>query len=135
MFRGVEIVPGVQLGVIDANDADRDLLVGTLTARYASATASKSVGGSPYVYRHDRVTTLAQRDESITRTTKLEADDIGDVEVSARYQISRGLPGQPIRSRTLASNRRPERAPTMWATTSSARDEPYDGLDPGLPKS
>lgn len=96
VFRGVEIVPGVQLGVIDANDADRDSLVGTLTARYGFGDRLEIEGRLPYVYRHDRVTTLAQRDESITRTTKLEADDIGDVEVSARYQISRGLPGQPI---------------------------------------
>lgn len=96
VFRGVEIVPGVQLGVIDANDADRDSLVGTLTARYGLGDRFEIEGRIPYVYRHDRVTTLAQRDESITRTTTLEAQDLGDVEVSARYQITRGLPGKPI---------------------------------------
>lgn len=96
VFRGVEIIPGVQLGVIDANDADRDSLVGTLTARYGIGDRFEIEGRIPYVYRHDRVTTLAQRDESITRTTTLEAQDLGDVEVSARYQISRGLPGKPI---------------------------------------
>ena len=96
VFRGVEIVPGVQLGVIDANDADRDSIVGTLTARYGLGDRFEIEGRIPYVYRHDRVTTLAQRDESITRTTKLEANDIGDIEVSARYQLTRGLPGDPI---------------------------------------
>jgi hypothetical protein len=96
VFRGVEIVPGFQLGVIDANDADRDSIVGTLTARYGIGDRFEIEGRIPYVYRHDRVTTLAQRDESITRTTKLEGQDIGDVEVSARFQISKGLPGKPI---------------------------------------
>lgn len=96
VFRGVEIVPGVQLGVIDANDADRDSLVGTLAARYGLSDRLEIEARVPYVYRHDRVTTLAQRDESITRTTTLEAQDIGDIEFAARYQISRGLPGKPI---------------------------------------
>lgn len=96
VFRGVEIIPGVQLGVIDANDADRDSLVGTLTARYGLGDRFEIEGRLPYVYRHDRVTTLAQRDETITRTTTLEGHDIGDIEFSARYQISQGLPGKPI---------------------------------------
>jgi hypothetical protein len=96
VFRGVEIVPGVQLGVIDANDADRDSLVGTLAARYGLSKRWEVEARIPYVYRHDRVTTVAQRDASITRTTELEAQDIGDVELAARYQINRGLPGEPI---------------------------------------
>jgi hypothetical protein len=34
VFRGVEIVTGVQIGVIEANDAARDTLIGTGTLRY-----------------------------------------------------------------------------------------------------
>ena len=96
VFRGVEIVPGVQLGVIDANDADRDSLVGSFTARYGVTSRLEIEARAPYVYRHDRVTTLAQRDSSVTRTTRLEGQDIGDVEFGARYQINRGFPGDAI---------------------------------------
>ena len=96
VFRGVEIVPGIQLGVIDANDADRDSVVGSLVARYGVGDRFEIEGRVPYVYRHDRVTTVAQRDASITRTTSIENNDIGDVEVTGRYQINRGLPGDPI---------------------------------------
>jgi hypothetical protein len=96
VFRGVEIVPGVQLGVIDANDADRDSVVGTFTARYGLTNRLEVEARAPYVYRHDRVTTLAQRDDSITRTTRLETNHIGDLEFAARYQLNRGLPGDAI---------------------------------------
>lgn len=96
VFRGIEIVPGVQLGVIDANDADRDSVVGSLVARYGIGGRFELEGRVPYVYRHDRVTTVAQRDASVTRTTELETHDLGDIEVSARYQITKGLPGDPI---------------------------------------
>lgn len=96
VFRGIEVVPGLQLGVIDANDADRDSVVGSLVGRYGIGSRFEIEGRIPYVYRHDRVTTVAQRDESVTRTVDLETHDIGDIEVSARYQINRGLPGRPI---------------------------------------
>lgn len=96
VFRGVEIVPGIQLGVIDANDADRDSVAASLVARYGVGDRFEIEGRIPYVYRHDRVTILAQRDAAVTRTTSIENNDIGDVEVTGRYQINRGLPGSPI---------------------------------------
>jgi uncharacterized coiled-coil protein SlyX len=96
VFRGVEVVPGVQIGLIDATDADRDTVVGAIGARYGLTDRLEISAQAPYVYRHDRVTIVAQRDDSVTRTKRLTTQDIGDVEVSARYQLSRGLPGRPI---------------------------------------
>ena len=96
VFRGVEIVPGIQLGVIEANDADRDSAVATVALRYGLTSRLEVEARIPYVYRHDRVTTLAQRDETINRTTELDGQQIGDVEVSARYQLNEVRPGRPI---------------------------------------
>ena len=96
VFRGVEIVPGIQLGVIEANDADRDSLVGTAALRYGLTSRLEVEARVPYVYRHDRVTTLAQRDQTISRTMELEGQQIGDVELSARYQLNDVRPGRPI---------------------------------------
>ncbi|MFT4074217.1 MAG: transporter [Asticcacaulis sp.] len=96
VFRGVEIVPGIQLGVIEANDADRDSAVGTVAMRYGLTSRLEVEARIPYVYRHDRVTTLAQRDETTTRTTDLDGQQIGDVEFSARYQINDVRPGRAI---------------------------------------
>ena len=47
-FRGVEIVPGINLGLIEAGDADRDSVVGTLAARVQRAVllgAAELIGG------------------------------------------------------------------------------------------
>lgn len=96
VFRGVEIVPGLQLGVIEANDADRDSLVGAMALRYGLTSRLEIEGRIPYVYRHDRVTTLAQRDETISRTIELDGQGLGDIELSARYQINDVRPGRPI---------------------------------------
>jgi hypothetical protein len=96
VFRGVEIVPGIQVGVIEANDADRDSAVATVAMRYGLTSRLEVEARIPYVYRHDRVTTLAQRDETINRTTELDGQQIGDVELSARYQLNDVRPGRPI---------------------------------------
>jgi uncharacterized coiled-coil protein SlyX len=96
VFRGVEIVPGIQLGVIEANDADRDSAVATVAMRYGLTSRLEVEARIPYVYRHDRITTLAQRDETINRTTELDGQQIGDVELSARYQLNEVRPGRPI---------------------------------------
>jgi hypothetical protein len=96
VFRGVEIVPGIQLGVIEANDADRDSVVGAVGLRYGLTRRLEIEGRIPYVYRHDRITTVAQRDETISRTIELDGQGAGDVELSARYQINEVRPGKPI---------------------------------------
>lgn len=96
VFRGVEIVTGVQVGLLEANDTARDTLSGALDVRYALTDRLEVEARVPYVYRHDRVTTVAQQSTSTTRTFELEGSDIGDVEVSARYQLNRGRNGAPI---------------------------------------
>ncbi|MBA4014352.1 MAG: hypothetical protein C0481_21040 [Phenylobacterium sp.] len=95
-FRGVEIVPGINLGLIEAGDADRDSVVGTLAARYGLTNRLEVEARVPYVYRHDRITTVAAADRAVTRTMELDANDIGDIEVSGRYQLNSGDNGWPI---------------------------------------
>ncbi|RYG35941.1 MAG: transporter [Burkholderiales bacterium] len=96
VFRGVEIVTGVQIGVIEASDTDRDSVTATLAARMGITNRLEIEARVPYLYRHDEITTLAQRDETITRTTSLEGANIGDIELAARYQMTDGHNGWPI---------------------------------------
>ena len=96
VFRGVEIVPGIQLGVIEASDAARDTGVATLAARYGLTNRLEIEARVPYIWRDDRITTLAQRDETISRSTELRGQDIGDLEFDARYQLNSGARGGPI---------------------------------------
>ncbi len=95
-FRGVEVVPGINLGLIEAGDADRDAVIGSVSARYGLTDRIELEARVPYVYRHDRITTVAAADEAVVRTQELDANDIGDIEVSGRYQINSGKGGWPI---------------------------------------
>jgi hypothetical protein len=96
VFRGVEIVTGVQIGLIEASDVDRNSLIGSLAARFGISDRIEIEARIPYVYRNDEITTLAQQNSTITQTTELEGHDIGDVEVTGRYQFNRGRNGGPI---------------------------------------
>ena len=96
VFRGIEIVTGIHIGVIEASDADRNALGGSWSARYGLTDRLEVQATLPWVIRSDRVSTLAQRDETITRTIDLEGRGIGDVEVAARYQLNRPPPGHTI---------------------------------------
>lgn len=96
VFRGVEIVTGVQVGVIEASDVDRDSVIATMAGRMGITDRLEIEARIPYLYRHDKVTTLAQRDDTITRTSNLEGANIGDIEVAARYQMTDGRGGWPI---------------------------------------
>lgn len=96
VFRGIEIVPGVQIGVIEANEADRDTGVVTMAAKYGFAPRLEGEVRVPYVWRNDTITTVQQRDEAVTRTIDLSGDGIGDVEAALRYQINGGERGLPI---------------------------------------
>lgn len=96
VFRGIEIVPGVQIGVIEANEADRDTGVATFAAKYGVTSRLEVEVRAPYVWRNDTVTTVQQRDQAVTRTIDLSGDGIGDVEGSIRYQINGGERGRPI---------------------------------------
>jgi hypothetical protein len=96
VFRGVEIVSGVQIGLIEANDTARDTLAASFAARYALTDRFEIEGRAPFIYRSDRVTTLAQNEDTVTRTFELDGANLGDVEMSARYQLNRGERGAPI---------------------------------------
>ncbi len=96
VFRGVEIVTGVQIGLLEANDTARDTVAGAVAFRYALTDKLELETRIPYIYRHDRITTLSQNNNTTTQTTEMEGRDIGDIEVSARYQLNNGARGGPI---------------------------------------
>ena len=96
VFRGIEIVVGLQIGVIEASDVDRDTLVGAATLRYGLLDRLELELRAPFLYRHDRVLTLAQRDEQIVREIDIEGSGVGDLEAALRYQFNTGRGGGPI---------------------------------------
>ncbi|MBJ7498628.1 MAG: hypothetical protein JHC57_02625 [Sphingopyxis sp.] len=96
VFRGIELIPGIQIGLIEATDADRDTLVGTASFRYGLSDQLEAEVRLPYLYRNDRIEVVQQRDESIVRSIALRGDGIGDAEFSLRYQFNRPVGQKPI---------------------------------------
>jgi hypothetical protein len=88
VFRGVELVPGLQLGIIEASTADRNTALGTSTFRYGITNRLEAEVRVPYVYRHDTIQVVQQRDQGIVRSLTYNESDIGDVEFSLRYQLN-----------------------------------------------
>lgn len=96
VFRGVEIVPGINLGLVEANRAARDTAVGTLAARFGLTSRLEVEARIPYVYRNDHVTTVAAQSNNFQQNSSIYGHGIGDVEFAARYQLNYGANGWPI---------------------------------------
>lgn len=138
VFRGVEIIPGVQIGLIEASDVDRNSLIGTVALRLGLTDRLEVEVRAPYVYRNDEIQTLAQRDETITRSTQLEGHDMGDVEVSGRYQLNSGRNGSPIWVANLRYKSNTGKSPfevgrdENGIATELATGSGFWGIEPGL---
>jgi hypothetical protein len=89
VFRGIELVPGIQIGVIEASSADRETGVAAVSLRYGLTTRMAVDVRVPFLYRHDRVDILRRQENSVTRTSNLQEKDLGDVEFGLRYQLNR----------------------------------------------
>lgn len=96
VFRGIEIVPGIQIGVIEANEADRDTVSTNVAARYGLTSRLEVETRIPFIKRSDTITTVQQRDEAVTRTIDLDGKGVGDIEAAIRYQLNTGEGGRPI---------------------------------------
>jgi Putative MetA-pathway of phenol degradation len=96
VFRGIELVPGIQIGLIEASDADRNTIVTTLAGRYGLTNRLEIEARIPGLYRWDKIEVAQQRDEGIVRTIALKERGIGDVEFALRYQLNRPRGQRPI---------------------------------------
>jgi hypothetical protein len=96
VFQGVQIVPGLEVGLIDASTAERNTLSAAFDTRFGVTRRAEIEIRVPWVYRHDTVQTLSQQANQVTETQTLADAEIGDVEVTGRYQLNSGRGGAPI---------------------------------------
>jgi hypothetical protein len=102
VFRGFELIPGIQIGVIEASDVDRDAMAGTIAVRHGLTNRLEIEGRMPVLARRDRIQVAQLRNQGIVREIKLNGYDIGDAEIGLRYQFNRQKgPEQPIYVGTL----------------------------------
>lgn len=96
-FLGVEILESFLIGILEAQDADRDLLSPAITARYGLTNRLEIEGKIPYIWRDDTLrATIPDVTAGAEVTRDLEGDGLGDIELSAHYQINRGEGGWPF---------------------------------------
>lgn len=96
VFRGIVLVNAIQIGLIDASNADRNALSLAIDAKYGLTNRIEVEARVPYVWRVDRTLTLSQQDKTITQEMNLRGSDLGDVEFSGRYQLNSGEGAWPI---------------------------------------
>lgn len=90
-FRGVELQEVILIGLVEATDADRNLITPALTARYGVTSRLELEVKVPYVYRSDRVTFLIPTiDDTVQEKETLTGSGLGDIEAAAHYQVTDG---------------------------------------------
>ena len=89
VFQGVEIVDTVLLGVINASQADRDVVTASLGFRYGLTDRFEIEAKVPWVYRHDETTDLITAGGTPTERS-VTSNDLGDIELGLHYQLNDG---------------------------------------------
>src|SRR3546814_4920012 len=91
-FLGVEILDTFLIGLLEAQDADRDLYQAAITGRFGITDRLEAEIKVPYIYRDDRISfIIPQIDPDAQLTQDVDGDGIGDVELDLHYQINSGL--------------------------------------------
>ncbi|MCJ8158053.1 transporter [Sphingomonas sp. LaA6.9] len=139
VFRGFELIPGIQIGVIEATDADRDTLMETFSLRYGLTSRLEIEGRIPLMYRSDRIEVVQQRDEGIVRSIELQERNIGDIEFSLRYQLNSPKgPQDPIYVASLRVKTPSGKGPfdvgfdEFGVATGLATGSGFWGVEPGI---
>ena len=138
VFRGIELIPGIQIGLIEATDADRDTVVGTAALRYGLTDRLEVEARLPYLYRNDRIEVVQQRDEGIVRNIRLKGNGIGDAEMTLRYQLNRARPLKPIWIASLRVKSNTGKGPyeipfdEFGVATGVATGSGFWGIQPGI---
>lgn len=96
-FLGVEILESFLIGILEAQDTDRDLLSLGITTRYGLTNRLEIEAKLPYIWRDD---TFRASIPDVTNGAEISRDlrgeGLGDIELSMHYQINRGQGGWPF---------------------------------------
>ncbi len=100
-FLGVEILETFLIGLLEAEDADRDVISAALTTRYGITDRLEIEAKIPFIYREDTLTATipqaqTQQGQPVEVTDELSGDGLGDIELSLHYQLNRGQNGWPF---------------------------------------
>ena len=123
IFRGIELVESVLVGVFDVNESRQDVLTAALGLRYGLTDKLEVGARLPFVYRSDAsilapIAGSTNNDGAATIDSSAKGRGIGDIELSARYQLAGARRGWPFLIANLQAV-----APTGTSPFSVPRDE------------
>jgi hypothetical protein len=94
---GYTIIPALLIGLIDVRQVKTTSATATLTGRYGLNNRFELEAKIPYVYVNgDTVSREIFTGTAVDNVFNSHGDGLGDVEVTARYQINRGGPDKPF---------------------------------------
>jgi len=101
IFRGIEIIESVLVGVFDINESRQDVLTAAATLRYGLTDRLEVGIRVPYIYRADAsvlvpIQGTTPNEAAATIDNSAKGNGIGDVELSARYQLTDARRGWPF---------------------------------------
>lgn len=94
---GYTIIPALLIGLIDVRQVKTTTATATLTARYGVSNRWELEAKVPYVYVNgDTVSREIFTGAAQDNVFNASGNGIGDIELTARYQINRGGPDKPF---------------------------------------
>jgi len=101
IFRGVELIETVLVGVFDINENRQDILTASGALRYGLTDRLEIGVRMPYIYRSDKLITTpiagsTSNPDAATIDSSTNGSGFGDIELSARYQINNGGHNSPF---------------------------------------
>ncbi|MDB5947423.1 MAG: acetate kinase [Ramlibacter sp.] len=109
---GYTVVPALLIGLVDVREVKRNTTTAAVAVRYGLTNRFEVEGKLPYVYRSD--TTVSREIFTGTATDSVFASNgkgLGDVEVTARYQLTDGDVNRPYLIGSLRFKSRTGRDP------------------------
>lgn len=88
VFAGIELVPGLQIGSIQASTADRNTLIGALTVWHGLSSRLEGEIMVPAMMRTDSIQLSQVRDGTVSEGFTLHKTALGDVEGALRWQLN-----------------------------------------------
>jgi hypothetical protein len=141
---GFSILPALVIGLIDVRNVNRSTWTAALTTRFGITNRMEIEARLPYIYRRDSTVARPFGDGAATdQAFEADGSDIGDVEVTGRYQINDGGADKPYFISSLRLKSRTGKSPfevetfTPFAGSGQLQKElptgsGFYGVQPGL---
>jgi hypothetical protein len=129
---GFAVIPAITIGLIDIRSVSRDAFIGAVSARYGITNRFEVEAKVPWVYRHDA--TLSRPFASPAANDAVfdaSGSGLGDVELSARYQLNQPGPDRPYYIGGLRVKTRTGTGP--FEVTTETTNAQFLGLQRELP--